>query len=487
MKKSKISKRNSYLIISAFILLAMFQINAQARIYILTLLEKTRASEFIFLAKCVNISDEKYKITSPKLPDKKIQVPRFAAYKIIEVWKGEYDKNTITLDYKFTNEKYKPIICSPSIKREIDEQVVLFIEKDMAIFHGFQGKIQVDEKSAALYRDAVKKFRQLDILTEKEKVLAIIEMVDSNNLQVRESMLRDLREVDNNIYGVEIAHLLEHEDTWIRQSAISALIGTEKKEVSPFVIKVLKDPNPGVRADAADVLKRIDDENITAFLIEAFNDESGLVRRRVVSALSYRLAKEAIPTYLKAFKDNDPLVRVEAVYALSHIKGSKPVPKLLLALKDENARVRQAAVSSLRLYASADIINPVSELLVDEDWGVREYAASCITRIANRGHRELLKKDKIIDDLLRMVEKEERVSVKTGAIYALGAIGTERAIPILLNLLSDTQIEIRSSSAHALSGIGNKDMLPHLRKALENESNEYVANALKNAISQLEK
>lgn len=459
--------------------------DVHAKIYIFTLLEKTRGAEIILLARCIKIQDQKYELEFPKIPGKEFKADRFAVYKIMEVWKGKYDKDTIILDYKLTNEKYKPFICSPAVHSAIDEQVILFIEKDFAIFAGFQGKIRIDEEKVPLYQDAIMKFLELDTLGEREKVLATIKMVEDNNAYVRESILRELREIDNTTYGIQIASLLEHKDVLVRQRAISALVRTKDKRVVPLVIKALKDSDSRVRADAATVLWRIDDERITPALMAAFNDVSPQVRSRVISALSRRGSKEAIPLYFKALKDEDTLVRAYGANAFEGIPDSRAISELLNALKDENARVRQAAVSSLISYASPEIVEPVSTLLTDENWSVREYAASCIKRIAWRGYRDSLKTDKIINNLLQMAETEERSNVRSSAIYALGAIGSERAIPILIKLLSGTQIETRASAATALSNIGNIEVLPHLLKALENEDNEYVKGQLKTAIKQL--
>lgn len=481
----KILENISSCIILVLILLTIIQLEVHGKIYHFTLSEKTRGAEVILLAKCIKIQDEKYEVKGLP-PESGFKSPRFAVYKIIAIWKGQYDNDTIILDYKFTNEKYKPFICNPAVHPVINEQVILFIEKDFAIFAGFQGKIQIDEEKIFLYRDAITKFLKLDSQTGRKKILSTIKMLDDNNPFLRESMLRELHKIDNTTYGVEIANLLKHRDVSVRQGAISALIGTKEKEVVPFVIASLKDSGPRVRADATTVLWRIDDKRITAALMEAFNDESAQVRRGVIFALSRRHSEESISLYLKALKDSDPLVRASGADAFSWVHYLNSVSELVTALKDENARVRQSAVNSLRSYPSPNIIESVSALLADEDWSVREYAACCIGAIAAEGYREYLRKDKIINDLLQMAIKEEKFHVKGAAISALGTIGSKRAIPTLLNLLFDTQMETRADATIALSNIEDKKVLPNLRESLKKEKNEYVKKELERAIKQLE-
>jgi HEAT repeat protein len=476
------------------ILLAVIQLNVYPKIYHFTLLEKTRGAEIILLAKCIKIQDEKYELEFPKIPEEKFKANRFAVYKKIEIWKGRYDKDTKTLYYKHTNEKYRPFICRPAVQPVIDEQVILFIEKDFAIFAGFQGKIQIDEEKIPLYRDAIKKFLELDTLSGRKKIFSTIKMIDDNNPYLRESMLRELHEIDNTTYGVEIANLLKHKNVSVRQSAISALIGTKKKEVVPLVIAALKDSDPRVRTDAVTVLWRIDDERITPALMKSFNDESAQVRKGVIFALSRRKSKESIPLYLKALRDVDPLVRAAGVNAFEWVHEPKVIPELLDALKDENERVRSSSVRTLYVYIRCNTIKPNNEiiksitpLLTDKDGDVRKEAAYFMATVGWRGYRNMLSDAKIINKLLQIAEGDENYLVRASAIDALGLVATPRAIPILLKSLSDPQFQVRSSAATALANIGDKKVLPYLREALKKEKHDYVKEELKAAIKQLKK
>ena len=458
-----------------------------ANIYHFTLLEKTRKSEAIVEAKCISIQDEKYDLELSKMQEK-LKAARFAVYKIMETWKGQYDKETLLLDYKFTNEKYKPFVCRPAVHPTIDEQVILFIEKDFAIFEGFQGKIPIDEKKVPLYQDAITKFLELDTLKDREKVLATIKMVDDDNPYVKESIFRELREIDNTLYGLEIANLLKHKDVSVRRSAINALTRSKDKRIVPLAIAALKDLDSQVRIDATTVLWPIDDEGITPALMQSFNDESAQVRRGVIFALSRRHSKEAIPFYLKALKDSAPLVRAFGANAFEWVQEPKVIPELLNALKDENAGVRESVVRTLYIYIRCGVIKPNNEIintvalfLADENSRVRGEVAYFIAEAGWKGYGGLLEDDKIIDNLLQIAETDKSYHVRNKAIMALGAIASSRAIPMLLKSLSDTQLEIRAGAANALSKIGDKTALPQLKKALKEEKNEYVKGQLKRA------
>lgn len=472
--------------------LIILTVNGYAKIIHFTLLEKTRGSEIVLLAKCIRIQDEKYKLQLGRLRIER-EANRFADYKIIEIWKGRYDKDILTLDYKLTNERYKPFGCQPAVCPAIDELIVLFIEKGATIFAGFQGKISVNKDEVSLYKEAIKKFIELDTFRDKEKVLATIKMIDDNNPYVKESVLGELHKIDNTAYGIEIARLLEHKDVLVRQRAMSALVGTKDKKVVSFVIRALKDSDPRVRADATTVLWRIDDERITPVLMESFNDESADVRRGVIFALSRRNIKEAIPLYYKALKDGDPLVRSFGANAFEWVDTPEAVPELLNALKDESPDVRSSAVRVLYVYIRCNTVKPDDEiieavipLLIDKDKRVRNETTYFMATVGWSGYSNMLKNDKIINKLLQIAETDESYLARSSAIDALGTAASSKAIPILISSLSDLEFQIRASAATAFFKIGDKTILPRLREALKNEKNEYVEECLKNAIRKLE-
>ncbi|WP_255449118.1 HEAT repeat domain-containing protein [Anabaena sp. YBS01] len=50
--------------------------------------------------------------------------------------------------------------------------------------------------------------------------------------------------------------------------------------------------------------------------------------------------------------------------------------------------------------------------------------------------------------------------MRSSAAFALGNIGTEAAIPGLLELLKDSESNVRSSAAFALGNIGTEAAIP---------------------------
>ena len=93
--------------------------------------------------------------------------------------------------------------------------------------------------------------------------------------------------------------------------------------------------------------------------------------------------------------------------------------------------------------------------------------------------------EEIIDYLIRMVEKEQQTHIRSAAVAALGGIGTERCINVLISLLSHKEWETRGSAAWSLGYAKDKKVLPKLKNALKKEKNDYVKGQLEDAIEQL--
>ncbi|HAX62181.1 MAG TPA: hypothetical protein DCX95_06500 [Elusimicrobia bacterium] len=411
-----------------FVFIFQLTINVYAKEYIYTLLEMTRKSEIVVLAKCIKIKDEKYEIGTSMGKLSKLAGNRFAIYKIIEIFKGKYDKDKLTLDYKTINEKYQPFVCRGAVNPVIDEQVLLFLEKDLVLFIGSQGKVNVKKEEVSLYKEAIKNFIELDNLSGKEKVLFTIKNIDIDNLFIRESMLREIHEIDNTEYGFQIANLLKHKEVIVRRNAISALENTKDKRVISLVIDALKNSDPDVRRDATTVLWRLDDERITPVLMKSYSDEDPNVRRSIIFALSRRNCKEAIPLYLKAMSDGDPLVRSYGINSFEWVSDPSVIPEILNALKDENSDVRQSAIRVLYVYIRCGKIKPddktvdsVSLLLNDKDSMVRNQASFFFVELGGCGYKNFFN-DKIINKLIKISKTDENPNTRSSALSALETI-----------------------------------------------------------------
>ncbi|MBU7586798.1 MAG: HEAT repeat domain-containing protein [Nostoc sp. TH1S01] len=88
-----------------------------------------------------------------------------------------------------------------------------------------------------------------------------------------------------------------------------------------------------------------------------------------------------------------------------------------------------------------------------------------------------------IPDLLELL-KDSKFIVRNSATIALGKIGTEAAIPDLLELFKDSESHVRSSAAEALGKIGTEATIPDLLELLK-DSESHVRSSAAEALGKI--
>lgn len=168
-------------------------------------------------------------------------------------------------------------------------------------------------------------------------------------------------------------------------SAIKELPPTEKAAAIKRLQESLKSKEVEVRRRAALTLADLGDKSGTPTMIEDLSTATGHDRNNVAVALRILKDERAIPTLRKGLKDKSPYVRGIAAAALGEMKAVKAYDELVTLTKDKE----------------------------DVDAGKKiEGKLNCI-----------------------------RDCPAYSACYALGALGDERAVPILIELLADADCQ----------------------------------------------
>ncbi|MDR9380089.1 MAG: HEAT repeat domain-containing protein [Natronomonas sp.] len=178
-----------------------------------------------------------------------------------------------------------------------------------------------------------------------------------------------------------------------RSSVIDVLVST-----------VTDDSNKKVRAAAIDALDKHGAESLERVIDELSETDLG-------SAAEWVTAQ----AYVESLSDNRPELRMAAASGLGRIGDSKATPALVKRLSDPDSRVRARS------------------------------AVAC-GRIGDPQAVEALE-DRLHDD--------PSVDVRRGAADALGEIGTEGALSVLLEAADDETVTIRRVVADALGQFGN--------------------------------
>ncbi len=236
------------------------------------------------------------------------------------------------------------------------------------------------------------------------------------------------REIDPKIMPV-LVQALNEQDKDIRIMVLLVLgnISLKVPAAFPILMETLKDPDKEIRICVIGIMERIgaQNEKVVPVLLQAFQDSDKEVRARAIVALGRMGAgsKEVVPALSRGLGDGEPEVRSSALNAVELLgpAAKKTVPALynLLGSEQEEERLRTV------------------EVLLKVDPSSASQGVPILVRLL---------KNKYANDVLRLK-----------ALELIGQLGSaaESAVPTLVELLGDFNINLRTKSAEALSKIGS--------------------------------
>ena len=344
---------------------------------------------------------------------------------------------------------------------------------------------------------------------KEDRVSSLIKQLNDRDWRVRCRAVEMLGKIgDRRAVESLIMVLRLGQGEYIREVAAQVLgrIG-DRRAVEPL-IKALKDRSRHIRRRAAQALGKIGDKSAVAPLIEALADGDSEVRKSAAEALS-RITGEDFDTVYErsllwrcsqveekgtpypihiheAQKENrvsflmkqlgNPEVRSSAYRELIKI-GEPAVEPLIRALGDRKWVVRAYAAEALGKIGDERAVEPLIAALRDNDATVRSIAAKALERITGQNfgsnyvkwrrwwRRQGARKIKIPHHSCQS-QKEDRVSkelrskswlVRWRAVKALGKLGDECAVELLMEALKDRNEYVRSYAVEALRKITGED------------------------------
>ena len=188
-------------------------------------------------------------------------------------------------------------------------------------------------------------------------------------------------------------------------------------------------------------------------------------RRRAALVLGCLGHQWAIPSLGAAIADEDPRVRQQAVWALGNIPSLSVVHVLPRALRSPFEGVRAAAAEALvKQSQSPELVRPVvSELIsaldVKKEEGAEtaQLAEQALAQVGSPAMPQLIE---------ALGNRRLRPSQRGRVATALGLLGDDRALPILIDAILSERSQDMEGYIQAVAGIGGK-AVPALIKALE--------------------
>lgn len=191
-------------------------------------------------------------------------------------------------------------------------------------------------------------------------------------------------------------------------------------------------------------------------LIEALKRKDIVVRTRAAKALGEIGDARAVESLIQTLKDEPRYVRGEAARALGQIGDKKAVEPLIQALKDKgalNRHVRERAARALGQIGDEKAVEPLIQALRLDEWlTVREGAIEALGKMGEPAQKRLI----------RGLRHKSR-GVRLTAAWALGYMGDEQAARPLADAQKDGDSSVRKAARVALGKIRQRKRLRPLR------------------------
>lgn len=195
----------------------------------------------------------------------------------------------------------------------------------------------------------------------------------------------------------------------------------------------INSPNSDHRVEAISLLAEVRDKRRAgAIVVKLLGDEDEDVRYMAAEALGmleYAAASEALRKCLR--EEEESLIRKQALQSLALIMKNRAVSDYIGRLKkDDDASVRAAAATLLGGTGMDAAVDPLLEAMMEDmAHGVRLASVAAVRK---------LKPARALDPVIEALEDANEL-VQIEAAKTLGVLGNKKAVPVLIEVLTDEE------------------------------------------------
>jgi HEAT repeat protein len=300
----------------------------------------------------------------------------------------------------------------------------------------------------------------------------LIEALGDRDWLVRQKAVEALSSIPD---GRAVAALLPlaHDPEWrVRKALVVALGRIQDARIYEPLQILAQDPDRWIRRTVMDVCARLDDSRAADILLRGLEDAEADVRAAALTSLGLRRDPATAPEVARCLTDSDLQIRAAGTRAITQIGGPAAVESVGLLAHDPAEHLRLEAAQALGDLGSDEGIGALEVLLQDEAAAVRRGAAQALAHLGTvraaealvaalrhpsskwEAQAELRQMGDMATRALLGAARHAEPEIRAVAAETLGQLGSLHAVPILNQLLRDTDARVRQAAEASLKLMG---------------------------------
>ncbi|MDK2831065.1 MAG: hypothetical protein PWQ75_817 [Methanolobus sp.] len=235
--------------------------------------------------------------------------------------------------------------------------------------------------------------------------------------------------------------------------------------------------NANKRCDAVKSLENQGDSDAVPYLLEAVEKETDeQVSTCIIQSLGVFGDSRATETLFELvfnskYKSSDNQKTI--ISSLDSCVNGKNLPFLIEMLSSGSINRKKFSVQCIGKIKTADSIRVLVRCLNDNDKEIRALATSSL---------KLFKAESMIPCIAEIIENADRY-YKIRLLSLVGDTGSPFAVPLLLQVLKSSDVDVRSSATKALNSCIKKESAPYLIDSLKDENFNVKCVAIKELLA----
>ena len=194
-------------------------------------------------------------------------------------------------------------------------------------------------------------------------------------------------------------------------------------------------------------------------ILQAIEAKDKTMRKNLADSLNmeYKEKTDSLEAALKAEEQNSSIYDSIVLSQFGSEEPGSETEKLLKALKSESGSTRIAAIMALGERKEKAAVDPLIGILTRDYPPVQSSAAFALGEIGD---------ERAVEILMKQMKDGESDTVRINSAIAIGKIGKETAVKPLIDRLRDNKAGMRSSAALWLGKLGNEAAVEPLIEVL---------------------